>query len=67
MKEEREAWENAWHLCSLNGGWFITGAELRRYGKPHTSLLQGRERAEHPCGWQRCGAGELPSHTCRSP
>ena len=21
--------------------------------------LQGQERAEHPCGWQRCGAGEL--------
>lgn len=25
----------------------------------HTPLWQGRERAEHPCGWQRCGAGEL--------
>jgi len=23
-----------------------TGAELRRYGKPHCSLRQGRERAE---------------------
>ena len=20
---------------------------------------QGRERAEHPCGWQRCGAASL--------
>ena len=25
----------------------------------HTPLRQGRERAERPCGWQRCGAGEL--------
>jgi hypothetical protein len=40
-------------------GWFITGAELRRYGKPHCALRQGRERAEHHHGWQRCGAGEL--------
>lgn len=35
------------------------GAELRRYGKPHCSLRQGWERAEHFGGWQRCGAGEL--------
>lgn len=45
--------------ATLNGGWFITGAELRCYGKPHTPLRQGRERAEHFGGWQRCGAGEL--------
>jgi len=25
----------------------------------HTPLRQGRERAEHPHGWQRRGAGEL--------
>lgn len=29
-----------------------TGAELRRYGKPHTSLRRGRERVEHFGGWQ---------------
>ena len=28
------------------------GAELRRYGKPHTPLRQGRERAEHFGGGQ---------------
>ena len=39
--------------------WVPTGAELARYGKRHTPLRQGRERAEHPSGWQRCGAGEL--------
>ena len=27
--------------------WVPLGAELRRYGKPHTSLRRGRERAEH--------------------
>jgi hypothetical protein len=32
---------------------------LRRYGKPHTPLRQGRERAEHFGGWQWRGAGEL--------
>ncbi len=47
---------------------FITGAELRRYGKPHCSLWQGRERAEHPHGWQRRGAEELRDELgyCRS-
>ena len=35
------------------------GAELRRYGKPQCLSWQGRERAEHFGGWQRCGAGEL--------
>jgi len=45
--------------ATLNKRWVPSGAELRRYGKPHTPLRQGRERAEHPCGWQRCGAGEL--------
>ena len=34
-------------------------AKLRRYGKPHTPLRRGMERADHPCGWQRCGAEEL--------
>ncbi len=40
-------------------GWFIKGAELARYGKRHTPLRQGRERAEHFGGGQRCGAGGL--------
>ena len=36
-----------------------SGAELRRYGKPHCSLRQGRERAEHFGGGQRCGAASF--------
>lgn len=30
----------------------LTGAELRRYGKPHCSLRWGLERAEHSSGGQ---------------
>lgn len=47
--------------ATLNGGGFITGAELRRYGKPHTSLRQGRERAEQFGGWQRAEPRALRS------
>jgi len=36
-----------------------SGAELRRYGKPHCSLRWGRERAEHFGGGQRCGAASF--------
>lgn len=36
-----------------------TGAELRRYGKPHCSLRQGRERAELVGGWQRHGVASF--------
>ena len=38
---------------------FLAGAELVRYGKPHTPLRQGRERAEQFSGWQRRGAEGL--------
>ena len=31
--------------ATLNGGWFITGEELARYGKRHISLWWGLERA----------------------
>lgn len=67
MSEEKEAWENAWHLCvfALNKRWVPTGAELRRYGKPHCALRQGREGGElfgggqwaEPRGLRSAGVG----------
>lgn len=45
---------NEWHLIS----YFSTGAELVQYGKHHTPLRWGRERAEHFGGGQWCGAEE---------
>ena len=38
-----------------------TGAELRRYGKPHCSLRQGLERAELVSGGQRAEPRALRS------
>jgi len=68
-------WRPAALYYALCRGYRTAGAELRGFAEhtgravhrrvrscednEHTPLRQGRERAEHPHGWQRCGAEEL--------
>jgi hypothetical protein len=50
----------AGELCEPHSTRLVpSDAEMARYGKRHTSLRWGGERAEQFGGWQRCGAGEL--------